>query len=173
MKLLGLFIGVVMASEYMQRPTPVLMRVLGISGMDTSFQAGRLAMALEIVTVIRTLDEIPSIMSPTETSVVQSVLTTLLNDQNLGWAFGFYDELSANRRVAFAPEPSREGISVLSLSQDELVESLSSDAEVLEGSPSLVDGIRKLLEVRRSRGDEPSVESEESSDESTEATSSG
>jgi hypothetical protein len=154
-----------MASEFIARPTQLLCRLLRIHPNDRVFMAGRMSVALEIVTVMRTLDEIPSVMLPNETAVVQSVLQTLLVDQDLIHASVVYDELSATRRPVFVPVPSHEG-SVASGGPP----SSSSVDEEPASSQLPIPLIRALVEARQSPDVSPtsaSVELRDVEDETT------
>jgi hypothetical protein len=152
--------------EFIKRPTQLFCRLMGIHLHDRIFMAGRMSVALEVVTVIRTLDEIPSIMHPAESAVVVSVLQTLLRDQGLDGAYELYDDLSSGRRRVFVPvpEPSPSG----SVGVD-AQRSSSSEHEVLEGVTLPIEQLRALGEVRRSLDDETTSASVELRDEEVEA----
>jgi len=148
-----------MAQEFIKNPTETVRALLKIDVANGAFSAGRLAMALEVVTVIRTLEEIPSIMQPRESAVVISVLQTFLVDQGFDWCYRTYDELSASRRPTFVPEPSLSSIAdadgpyVLDPQRGPVFAD-----EVLPGAASPVDALRALSVVRQNRDDVTSDE---------------
>jgi hypothetical protein len=70
------------------------------------FDMGRLSMALEIITVIRTLEDELVPMLALQRQETISVLETLLNDQLLAdRAMEYYDRLSLWRQPVFLPSP--------------------------------------------------------------------
>jgi hypothetical protein len=88
--------------DYMMRPTQVMVRFMLTAGLKPpmEFHLGRTAMALEVLTVIKTLedDRVPMLALQREETI--SVLTTLLLDQDL-WesATEWYEKLAEWQRV--------------------------------------------------------------------------
>lgn len=88
--------------DFIQRPTDVLQSYMAAHGFDgnevyTLMRMGRIAMALEIITVIKLLEE-HELLAEHEQTI--SVLQTLLVDQELMEpALGYYEELSRWRRI--------------------------------------------------------------------------
>jgi len=91
---------------YIMRPSEVFKQYLGIGGGVTSedqFQYGMLGMALEIVTVIKTLEALPTTSVATRNEVI-STLHTLLQDLHLDeHAYIWYDRLNDWRKPRFIP----------------------------------------------------------------------
>ena len=94
------------SDSYMARPTEVFWKWLTVKHEATLreeqyFLMGRIAMALEVLTVVKTLEESSLlIFSPHETI---SVLRTLLVDQDIDVAAQqVYDHLAEWRKVKFA-----------------------------------------------------------------------
>lgn len=156
-------------SEYMSDATRVMESLLKVERRGPDYQAGRMAMGLEIVSVLRTLDEIPSVMLPSETAAVVSVLETLLVQQGLTYAYEFYDRLSAARRPVFVadadPAPSLLGSASVSEDQqrDRASESGDSSSQVVELGDvrALRARLDALAEARRNQGALSSDESGE------------
>jgi len=94
-------------SSYMARPTEVLeayLRRFPVSEPRSWYQFGRLAMALEITTVVKTLEAYETIAR--QAPEIVSVLQTLLREQGLEREAGtWYDALNAWRAPRFSPVP--------------------------------------------------------------------
>lgn|SRR5215831_13420192 len=120
-------------SEFIKNPTTLLRQILGI-GRNDDFAAGRLAMALEIVSVIRILEDNPMLSAQASGTVI-SVLETFLRDQHLDWCYGTYDKLSASRRPTFVTKPVSP-----------------------ETTPARLYKLRSLSVVRQSQHDVPTSE---------------
>jgi hypothetical protein len=147
-------------SEFMVDPTEVLIRAFEVDAKDLSFQVGRTAMALEVVSIIRVVDSVPE-LSPAETAAVVSVLETLLVNQGLTGAYALYDSLSASRRPVFVPVDPGEDLALQS-------DAPSSPGADPEQTPPPVQLLRSLHEERRSQGIETIDEQSESLDEESE-----
>src|SRR5262245_43915009 len=91
-------------NDYIARPTEVLMAYMQWSKPPAGFDWGRLALGLEVVTLIRTLEAIP-VVNDAERQGTIATLITLLREQGLEDAYGVYDTLSDWRRVRFEPLP--------------------------------------------------------------------
>src|SRR5262252_5577720 len=91
-------------NDYIARPTEVLMAYMQWSKPPPGYDWGRLAMGLEVVTLICTLESIP-VVSEAEREGTVACLATLLREQGLEDAYGVYDNLSEWRRVRFEPLP--------------------------------------------------------------------
>jgi hypothetical protein len=143
----------------MKRPTQVLLKIIKLGDAE-SFQAGRMAMALELITVIKTLEDHP-IMDFTETRAVVNVLRTLIVDQDLTSAYEVYDRLDELRKPVFVPVSDAEALQ----SGDS-----SSQGASPASAPSRIRRIRSLLAARQSQDDEASDELWGLIDEATEET---
>jgi hypothetical protein len=89
----------VVDEAFMRRPTEVLRSYLAThkEADERSFELGRVAMALEIVTVMRVLEEYELIA---EHERMISILQTLLRDQDLeDYATEWYEMLNEWRRI--------------------------------------------------------------------------
>jgi hypothetical protein len=88
--------------DFMERPTDVLRSYMAAQGIDAEeaerlLRMGRIAMALEVMTVVKMLEEF-QLLSENERMI--SVLITLLTDQDLlGVATAYYEDLSEWRRI--------------------------------------------------------------------------
>jgi hypothetical protein len=69
-----------------------------------AFDYGRLALGLEVVTLIRTLESLP-VVNDAEREGTVACLATLLREQGLEDAYEVYDRLNDWRRVRFEPLP--------------------------------------------------------------------
>lgn len=156
-----------MTEEFMKRPTDVLLMAVGAMSQEemSAFRLGRMAMGLELITVIRSLEGIPALDEGMTAAVVAS-LETLLVDQRLTDAYTLYDVLSASRRPVFVPVPEHEDIADASdsheLDQEREFDADASLDEGLEDAPSPVDGIRQLLRERQSLDEDPTTEPSDS-----------
>ena len=96
--------------SFIARPTRVLIDYLTQevgSEPRMEFNLGRLAMALEIITVVKTIEDEVVPMLALQREEIVSVLTTLLRDQDLAEvAEEWYERLNQWRNVSFVPEPS-------------------------------------------------------------------
>lgn len=91
--------------DYILNPSRELKRALK---MSTEYDYGMLGMALEILTVIKTIEELPVIDQGARSETV-SVLYTLLSDlELLEVAEDAYARLAEVRRVRFVAEPEVE-----------------------------------------------------------------
>lgn len=103
-----------MTINYMARPSEVYrqwlqapeQRVLGQGGDVRSFEAGRIAVALELVGVVKTLDHAGGAgLTDRERAAVSSTVVTLLDDLSLrDRAWELYDQLCSWRRTDIRPE---------------------------------------------------------------------
>lgn len=88
--------------DYILNPSRDLKRLMK---MSTEYDYGMLGMALEILTVIKTIEDLPVIDQGARIETV-SVLYTLLSDLDmLEAATETYEKLSEARRVRFVAEP--------------------------------------------------------------------
>lgn len=140
--------------SYMQNPTETLVEYLTRMGWlqvrDRQFRLGRLSLALEVITVIKTLEDerVPTMALSKEETI--SVLQTLLQDCGLAEeAMEWYDRLSEWRRPKFVaengPSPSR--------TSDALPPPSDAHASLGESprrAPSLDEHTRALEHLRRS-----------------------
>jgi hypothetical protein len=141
-----------MAQEFIANPTRLIRQLLPDTATSVDFEAGRAAMACEIVTLIRTLESFEDMLPAEHSASLISVLQTLISDQQMSWVYGVYDALSANRRPVFVPEPELSG-TVDADAPDERGLRLvpSSVPEALRDAPSPVDALRALSVVRQSQ----------------------
>lgn len=159
---------------FISRPTEVLKAFLQQEqGLKPrmEFTLGRLSMALEIITVIKTLeDEIVPMLSLQRAEIV-SVLHTLLRDQNLAEsAMGWYEALTLWRQPAFSDEPAseHEGTADASRLLSRLADVASSQGGGLQHARALAEGTRALHDERQSP-DPPSDVWDPTPDEAVEA----
>lgn len=142
-----------MSEEFIMRPTEDVVRHLGLE-RSAEFEAGRMAMALECITVVRAIEGNPLLRSDVSAAVV-SVLETLLVDQGLTNAYEVYDALSRARRPTFVPVPSLVGNAdaddAPSPDQASLSDGSSSPDEVPGQMQLPVDKLRALAEAHRSQ----------------------
>jgi hypothetical protein len=118
--------------SYIMRPSEVFKLYLSekMSVPEDAIQYGMLAMALEIVTVIKTLEALPTTAVGTREETI-SVLHTLLRDVGLDlYAYEWYERLNDWRRPSFVPvhepehtEPSEPRVPPLSLAHASLLAS--------------------------------------------------
>jgi hypothetical protein len=88
----------------MKEPTEVLEAWLRYQDYNRTFQWGRIAMALETLTVVRSLDLYGVAMGDFEREQIKSVLETFLNGQGLlDKANEVYDFLLDWRKLKFVP----------------------------------------------------------------------
>lgn len=112
---------------FLARPTVELRKFLKFSSLEQwrAFESGRLAMALEILTVVKTLEDERVPMLALQRAEIISVLETLLVDQGLDEvADRWYGWLGKFRQPKFVPignKPSDENASVASTLQDAVV----------------------------------------------------
>jgi hypothetical protein len=99
-----------MPRDFMARPTDVFVSYLAQrQGTEETAErllmtTGRLAMALEVVSVIRLLEDHEALVTHANEAI--SILQTLLNDQNLHSVHDIYDELCEWRRIKLADDAS-------------------------------------------------------------------
>jgi|SRR5215471_2121339 len=162
-----------MAEEFIKNPTRLIRQLLPETTTSVSFEAGRAAMACEIVTLIRTLEDFEDLLPAEHSASIISVLQTLISDQDLNWIYTVYDQLSANRRPTFVPEPAPS-------TTDDAAELYALDPqrgpvfadEVQQHTTPPVERLRALSLVRRSQDDETTDEQLELTAEVDEETSS-
>jgi hypothetical protein len=158
--------------SYIVRPSEVFKLYLAekMTVPDDAIQYGMLAMGLEIVTVIKTLEALPTTSVGARAETI-SVLHTLLRDVGLDlYAYEWYERLNEWRKPSFVPvaeQPHTDdaGAQLLQLSPSRasllasalLAEQESSYTDVPDGSDQLMD--------------QPSGESAEQADEEEPATS--
>jgi hypothetical protein len=82
----------------MIHPSRVLLKAWGIE-VGSEFQLGRLAMALEMITSIRSIEDIPVLDEPAKAAVVSAFETLLVEQQIADMAYEMYDHLSRWRRI--------------------------------------------------------------------------
>lgn len=129
--------------SYIMRPSEVFKQYLGI-GMgvtpDDQFQYGMLAFGLEIVTVIKTLEALPT-TTPAARAEVISVLHTLLQDLHLdGFAYEWYERLNVWRRPSFQVQSNDAQQHVLEPGRSDAVELLGPQL-----SPALASQLASRL----------------------------
>jgi len=157
--------------EFIKNPTRLIRQQLHIQATDVSFEAGRFAMACEIVSVIRTLEDFEDLLPAEHSASLISVLQTLLSDQELNWVYRAYDELSASRRRVFVPVPgpSANG-DVDAQGQESESSATSSVAAAQPREKPQVPTLRALSVVRQSLGASTNDEQLVLTDEATEGT---
>ena|SRR5215471_6988858 len=89
--------------DYIARPTEVLMAYMQWGKPPPGYDWGRLALALEVVTLIRTLERIP-VVNDAERQGTIATLHTLLREQGLEDVYDAYERLAEWRRVKFVPD---------------------------------------------------------------------
>jgi hypothetical protein len=94
-----------LSEAFIANPTTVLMAYMRGNQIKASFAHGQLAVGLEVVSLIRTLESIP-VVSEQEKEGTIATLHTLLREQGLEGAYEAYDALADWRKVRFVPEPS-------------------------------------------------------------------
>lgn len=87
---------------FMARPTDVLKVYMRSRNLPRSFEYGQLAMGLEVVSLIRTLESIP-VVNDAEREGTIATLYTLLRECDLEDVFDLYERLSTWRRVKIQP----------------------------------------------------------------------
>jgi hypothetical protein len=85
---------------YMADATTVLMAFMKAKGIRPEFRYGQLALALEVVSLIRTLEFLP-VVNDAEREGTVATLHTLLREQGLENAYEAYDQLAEWRKVKF------------------------------------------------------------------------
>jgi len=131
--------------SYIMRPSEVFKLYLSekMTVPEDAIQFGMLAMGLEIVTVIKTLEALPTTAVGTREETI-SVLHTLLKDVGLDlYAYEWYERLNDWRRPSFVPahepehtEPSEPQIPPLSLAHASLLASRLRSEQDLESTSS-------------------------------------
>ena len=99
-----------MTEVFMARPTEVLEEYIVSQGMTRSFEMGQLAMALEVVSLIRTLESLP-VVSDEEKEGTIATLYTLVRENDLEGAFNAYEQLNSWRQVSFRCDNTPRGVS--------------------------------------------------------------
>lgn len=98
--------------EFIKDPTKLLRRIVPREHRR-SFDVGRTAFALEVVTQIRTL-ELQTVYAVTEVAPIVAALHTLLTDAGFdeGELWDLYDKVSSSRRGGFsrASQPPRSAV---------------------------------------------------------------
>lgn len=94
-----------MTETYMAHPTAVLKAYMQAHQIERDLSWGQLAMGLEVVTLIRTLEDIP-VVNEAEKEGTIACLVTLLREQQLEEVYGFYDALAEWRKPRFVSEPA-------------------------------------------------------------------
>ena len=95
----------------MADPTSVLMAYMRAQKIDPEFRFGQLALGLEVISLIRTLESIP-VVNVAEKEGTISCLHTLLREQGLENAYEAYETLAEWRKIRFVPvgnAPVRRG----------------------------------------------------------------
>jgi len=133
---------------FMADATSVLMAYMGQNQMRMDFKYGRLAVGLEVVSLIRTLESIP-VVNVNEREGTVATLHTLLREQGLEDAYELYDGLAKWRQVTFvsdrAPSQPTNGGAGGQLGADRRA-SVSADG---------ASSARAVLEQETARGDRP------------------
>ena len=146
--------------SFMSNPTHVLEQYLtSVVGVELGgqFDMGRLAMALELITVLKALEQEYVALAPGTLAELISVVQTLLIDQGVAdTALEWYDGLSEWRRPKFvpygnAPDASQPRISSSERRLPELSAYLASLGGGLQGANVLAEGTRALLDERQSQ----------------------
>jgi hypothetical protein len=150
---------------FLARPTVVLRQFLEQEHdlkPRREFYLGRLSMALELITVIRTLEDELVPMLALQRAETISVLQTLLQDQGLAeQAMQWYDALSLWRQPRFEPDVVRGATDDAVVRLRQLATSdPSSPGGALQGALVLADSKRALLDTDQSLA-LPSGESEQ------------
>jgi hypothetical protein len=158
--------------SYIMRPSEVFKAYLSekMTVPEDAIQFGMLAMSLEVVTVIKTLESLPTTAVGTREETI-SVLHTLLQDVGLDvYAYEWYERLNDWRRPSFVPvhepehiEPSEPQLPPLSPARASLLASTLLAEQGLESTD--VPEHSDLLT------DQPLAESAETSEPEDEATS--
>lgn len=160
-------------TEYMADATNVLkqhLERLSVRLDSRSFELGQLAMALEIVTLIRSLEALP-VVSDLGRQEAITALHTLLVEQGIeDLAYEWYDFLSASRRPRFVPEHVPRGIVGVVAPDDgghpfpHPVGGFSFQPEDRRGESSPLGDSDAKHQVRQSRGTDATYELSESND---------
>lgn len=96
----------VLTESFMADATKVLMAFMQVQKISPDFKHGQLAVGLEIVSLIRTLESFP-VVNDAEKEGTIACLHTLLFEQGLESAYEAYDTLAEWRKVRFVPSSSR------------------------------------------------------------------
>lgn len=105
-----------MDEAFMADATKVLLAYMKSEQIPTGFGYGQLAVGLEIVSLIRTLESFP-VVNDAERQGTVATLHTLLREQGLENAYEAYEMLAEWRRIKFAPvrsapAPQGNGVAV-------------------------------------------------------------
>src|SRR5262245_58402896 len=95
-----------MSEAFMSRPTDVLKTYMTANRLPRSFEFGQLAMGLEVVSLIRTLESFP-VVNDAERQGTIATLYTLLRENDLEDVFDLYERLSDWRQVKFSDNTPR------------------------------------------------------------------
>jgi len=88
---------------FIANPTEVLLSWMKATGVRPDFRYGQLAMALEIITAIQVLEQVPTV-EPLQRETAISAMLTLLTDQGMrDSAYEAYEMLGEWRAVKFRP----------------------------------------------------------------------
>jgi hypothetical protein len=109
-----------MDEAFMADATKVLLAYMKRNSVDMDFKHGQLAVGLEIVSLIRTLESFP-VVNDAERQGTVATLHTLLREQGLENAYEAYEMLAEWRRIKFAPVrnvPAPQGNGVAAVPRD-------------------------------------------------------
>lgn len=138
-------------SAFMADATAVLMAYMRKHQIGMDFKHGQLAVGLEIVTLIRTLESLP-VVSEAEREGTIATLHTLLREQGLEGAYEAYDRLAEWRKVKFVTAPSQRANGDASVRQRAGQTSSSSVHAALERMTALGGKPRERRGERPSQG---------------------
>src|SRR5215831_16584561 len=150
--------------EFMSHPSDVLLMAWG-NVVGSEYQLGRLAMALEVITSIRSIEDVPVLDERCKASVV-AALETLIVDQELEDAYTLYAELCEWRRLKFLsvgelPDVSPHGTGVIDARLLAAADESSSPDAAPEATDSRTAKTRALTELHRSQDASPTSEPKE------------
>jgi len=128
--------------------------------VGSEYQLGRLAMALEVITSIRSIEDVPVLDEHCKATVV-AALETLIVDQDLEDAYTLYAELCDWRQVRFVPDVSLPGTGAIDVALFAVDDESASPDAALEEADSRTAKTRALTELHRSQDASPTSEPEE------------
>jgi hypothetical protein len=135
-----------------------------------------MSMALEMITSIRSIEDLPVLDEPAKAAVV-AAFETLIVDQALEDAYELYDRLVSWRPPRFIASAEPDASPPNTSSPDGLRSGLepaaSSPDETHSGADSRIAKTRALTDLRRSQVPDPTDEPGESDDEEASTPSSG
>jgi hypothetical protein len=146
-----------MSLNYMSNPTLVLDEYLRSKGIRKTFEYGQLAMALELVSLIKTVESIPVVTDVGRQELI-TALHTLLQEKGMDQAYEIYDALCRWRRPRFMGihvEPDERvppGIAVVVGPDDQ---DPSSSRASLREATSPLDNFAASPEEHRDPGGDP------------------